>query len=365
MCVIIAREPGIVFPYEKFVSACHVNSDGYGLSVIDRGKIEMIKEMPQGGNTKAIDAIYKRMNEEAKDQKVFLHLRFRTAGKVNDEACHPFNTLTTDEDGFHIQFMHNGTLYDFDDKASDLPDSYHFNMRIVRPLMQRIKAFATTDDQILQDDLARSILTKYAGANSKFVLFDQNGNEMIINRKDGYEEEGWWASNKYSFDRTHREPANYKAYGYYGDYDEDGYNTGYRYPSGWKAPENTSGGRANASTNGGTTTPFLPTNGNASAAKADVAAALKEALADDGKQVGGGIKNANMASRHVQPDIIPPTRRETFVELTELGSLAEVGCLEQDDIQQIVENYPELATVLIMDLIYELYLINTNVKKVA
>jgi len=87
MCVIIVRNPGIEIDPEKISSACEVNPHGFGVSIVDRGKLETIKYFNEKGNdAKELLTIL----DQEKDNLVFAHLRFSTKGAKNQDNCHPF-----------------------------------------------------------------------------------------------------------------------------------------------------------------------------------------------------------------------------------------------------------------------------------
>ena len=168
MCVIIKREPKIIIPDEKLISACHVNSDGWGYSVVDRGKLETKKfHDPKG--TKPEDVI--KALKDAEDNLLFLHLRFTTAGKTNTDNCHPFEVFKGDN--YEVQFMHNGTLNKFSKGTTDdYSDTYHFTQEILKPL---VRAFYEVDGaSVLANPTLKAILDEFQAA-SAFALYDNEG----------------------------------------------------------------------------------------------------------------------------------------------------------------------------------------------
>lgn len=346
MCVIIVKDPGVELPYDKLESACWVNSDGYGISVIDRGKIETKKVFDPKGNDPAAVA---KLLEESKDLKTILHLRFRTAGEKAEEACHPFHILTKEQDDLDMLLMHNGTMRTFEKKGSVEPDSYHFVQEIVRPLATRFGA-AMTNEEIIEDPLFQRILSDYAGLSNKLVIYDNNGKVLIINKDQGKQYEGWWASNEYSFNRSHRgngfgptTSSGVWAEGYQG-----ATSSPYR-------PATT--GASNTSGTGASSPRVLPASGsNTDAGKSSSVVCLPT---KEGREVAGVIK-ANTVTP-ASSVIHPPAKRETFVEITGLNNLSEAAVLEEDDIKDLVKELPDVATLLIMDLLYQLYL-STNKK---
>lgn len=338
MCVIICRDPGIEIPEDKLMSACEVNPDGYGLSVVDRGKLTTIKELPKGGNRAA--ALIKRL-EDAKDHQVFLHLRFRTHGPTNEENCHPFNVTDINTDGAEIQMMHNGVLSRFTSKTDKFSDTWHFNEQILKPLITRMLPYHLKGNtNILDDDLVQNIIEEYCGSGSKIVLFDNNGKHLIANRKLGKEYEGWWASNDYSFNRYHRTSST----GYYTGHNNWGRSSGVY-------------SATNADATPWQDDPNFEPPHSKEASKGMEKATSKEEVK---KGVGSLVSIANTTAKHVNPTIIPPSMRDTFVELVGITRLDQLTVMEKEDIEEMVGEYPEAAVILIMDLLHELYIKNKN-----
>lgn len=348
MCVIIQRDPGITLPEQKIWSASKVNADGYGLSIIDRGRIETIREYDPKGNDSTV--IMKRL-EDAKDLPVFLHLRFRTGGLKNLDNTHPFEVLNHESNGLDMQFMHNGTLSKFNTNK-DFSDTFVFNEKILKPLITKFKPYydLQEDKNILADATIYQILDEYAGYGSIFTIFDGNGNSMIINRSKGVEftdpatGKKWWASNEYSFNSYHRETQ------------KDDSN---RYDKYWRGRYSGAGyGYGSAYDNDGEINrdPFESaeeTEGSCSLPPKETSSATEES-----ESVKNLVAGSLVTAKQFPPTIIPPAQRDTFVQLAGISNLLQLTCLEYDDIHDIVANYEEAAIILIMDLIHELYLKN-------
>jgi hypothetical protein len=54
-------------------------------------------------------------------------------------------------------------------------------------------------------------------------------------------------------------------------------------------------------------------------------------------------------------DHIPPAKRISFLELSGINNLEDVCLMDVEEISDLVNELPEAATLLIMDLLYELY----------
>lgn len=391
MCVIIVRNPGIEIDPEKLTSACIVNADGYGISVVDRGKIETFKNYRKDGNDpKEVIKIF----EDAKDQQVFAHLRFSTKGIKNLDNCHPF-TILKDGD-FEAHFMHNGTIYEFGD--ADRSDSREFAEEILAPTAEAF--FKVHGSEWLDHPAFRRISEKYRPGGSVFTYYDSTGQHF--SQGTGVQYEGWWASNAYSFNRSHRTPSSNTTtthsnswYNYYnrenrekdkefeksvhwriGDY----FNGARKEWGKWEGhvwlPNhmlNDLDPRANA------TAPFKSNNSevktedkgkhlavvpntpakresttSSTNATTDIENRLIDKLHEDCAAIGQAIHMAKSAN--LEPaNLTPPEKRITFCEFAEIGNLEDVTMLDEEQLYEMVDRWPLASTMLLMDLIFELY----------
>lgn len=332
MCVIIKREPNIIIPEEKIISACHVNPDGYGFSVVDRGKIETIKVQQPGGN-EATQVL--KLLEDAKAHDIYLHLRYTTAGKTNEANCHPFTSFQADN--FHVQFMHNGTLSKFSKGTdADHSDTWHFNEEFLKPLLLRF--YEVDGAGVLLNPLFKQILEEFRGG-STFMFYDNEGNHLAVESSSCKQWEGWWSSNEYSFNCTHREPAK-PAWSGYSSYNDDDYRYG-------------------SKSYGSRYVPAAPFDNSKETAKTT---AVDLATKEESKRVGYAVMQAK--KNGVLPrTLTPPEQRATFQELAYLDDLRDIMVMTESDIYDLVSDMPLAATALIMDLIHELYVKDQAAKK--
>ena len=300
MCVIIEVNPGAEIPFDKLASACVVNAHGWGAVVADRGHLEIRKRfLPNGNDPEEIA----RFLEDTKDVHTYLHLRYQTVGDKSLASCHPFCVTGKKKENYDVFLMHNGTLFDFKKEKSDRPDSYHLARGLVRPLFQRF-ASHLGPEQVLKDPLFKDVLEKYVpkSQHSIVLIVDQENNVLTLNRDKGKQFDGWWASNEYSFNRDHREKTTttYKS-------------TSYRnYMEEW-----------------GDDDPLIITGAPSSVVYLPGTKETKE--------------------------LTPPQPRATFLALSGLNTLKDVSCWSPDTIQDLVEEYPFEASILILDLLKELY----------
>lgn len=325
MCVIIHRKPGVTIPFDKLKSACIVNADGMGLVAIDRGKLELRKIFEKSGNDP--DTLSKFL-EQAKDLHVYVHLRFRTKGATDKDNVHPFGILKSKLHGVDVQFMHNGTLSDFGtDKDCD---SKHFAKSFLRPLSETFLK-ANGPENLLHDKTYCTILEKYAGRGSVFLLADNLGNHRIVNYDNGKEFDGWWASNEYSFNRYHREK-------------DDGPSYGGRYN--WSTPnwkDDKYWERSAVQTETKKVVP-LPAQNTGGTPRPPFNDDIPFDTAEEVKEVAK------------KPTVNPTLpKRERFIDVAELSHLSDVCQLSYEQIKDLVDDYPEEAAMLIRDLVKELY----------
>lgn len=330
MCVIIHRKPGVTIPFVKLETACHVNSEGMGIVTVDRGKLFLRKFFWEKGNDPEVLAKYL---EDTNDTETFVHLRFRTRGSSDSDNVHPFTVLKQKKHGMDIQFMHNGTISDFgDDKDCD---SKVFAKTLVSPLAERLMK-AVGPENVLHDPIFNTLLAKYAGGNSIFLLADNLGNHTIVNRKKGTEFDGWWASNEYSFTRNYRTGGTTYSSGTYSE---------------WKASEadhkKMYGYQAASEKSKVITLPALPPSNTTSDTETT---GSKPPFNDEVPWKEDAHETAKQETKNLN---FP--NRETFIEMAGLHSLSEVCSLSNENIKDLVDDEPEMASLLILDLLNELY----------
>lgn len=332
MCVIIHRKPGISIPFDKLKSACVVNADGMGLIAIDRGKLELRKHFEKKGNDP--DTLAKFL-EEAKDLHVYAHLRFRTKGATDKSNVHPFGILKSKKHGIDVQFMHNGTLSDFG--TAEVCDSKHFAKSFLTPLSEKLLK-AVEPNQLLHDSTYCTILEKYAGRSSVFLLADNLGNHRIVNYDNGKEFEGWWASNEYSFNRSHREKDDGPTYYDYGK------RRSYWTDTNWKDDKYWERDSVQTETKKVVSLPPVPNNAGGNS---------RPAFNDDIPFDTEEKEVKEVAKKHTINPTLP--KRERFIDVAKIDDLADVTQLSMEQIKDLVDDYPEEAAMLIRDLIKELY----------
>jgi hypothetical protein len=211
MCQIAVIDPGKQMPWDELKSSARVNPHGFGIAVVDRGKISLRHVVdPKKDND---PEFIMKLLEEAKDKLVLLHLRYKTKGEIDLNNAHPFWVTQRKDFGEDIVMAHNGTMYQYaDEDAPELSDTAIFNRDVCKPLLMRelvVRKHVKTkaEGPILHDKYVREVLVRAVPGSNKVVLLDGNGHMVIINRSAGVDMPWGWAANKYSFNPTHREPA--------------------------------------------------------------------------------------------------------------------------------------------------------------
>lgn len=303
MCLIIDRQPGILFPEDKLEAAAINNGDGFGAALIDRGKVEIIK-VYNGKNNDPDEVL--RFFGDNKDVRILCHLRMKTHGTISQDNCHPFAILGDDlaRGGNQFFLMHNGVLSAFAGDDNTKVDSDNFGQWIVRPMIERA-LYDLTYEEVLDDPLLNRVVSHICGTSSVITLFDERGNVKHFNMQRGMKGEGWCVSNTYSFTK----------------------------PS-WRAAT-TTGGTNNTPETSGTvlalppvsTTPKVDTRKHRTWPQVPARKSFLEMC----KEIEGATFNAD--------------------EL----EMRDLVYLTGDDLDVLIDEYPEQARALMQDLILELY----------
>ena len=204
MCLIVLREPNFEIPYDKFEAALINNPDGFGLTYPSDKGLEVFRSPEEQDPEK----LYRLVTEELGTEKLMLHLRYTTAGATTLRNAHPFPILEKGVDGVDLRMAHNGTLGKYKTLANrGESDTRAFVREFVRPLFKRL-AKGMEPEELLSDDFTKKILEDQLTAASVLTFLDSEGNTLICNEKGngGKQEDEWYYSNTYSFNKSHRTP---------------------------------------------------------------------------------------------------------------------------------------------------------------
>lgn len=178
MCIAILNTTGII--KKSVLKTCWTNNpDGAGLAYVEKGKIQIIKEM------KDFNFFYKQYNAaRQKNSKAnfLIHFRIATHGKVNSTNCHPF--LVNE----NLCFIHNGIISGTGLKdCPDFSDTYLFNQVILNKLPANF----------IENEAILNLLADYIGY-SKLIFLDSADNWQIVNESLGHwKGENWFSNSSY------------------------------------------------------------------------------------------------------------------------------------------------------------------------
>lgn len=335
MCVIILKKPGIMIDKDKIEAACDVNPNGFGVAILNDDKSLLMQRSynPKGNDYKELYDLI----EKHKDQQQYIHLRYSTLGAKNLDNCHPFTMCHDKDTGFEVQLMHNGTLnYPGLVVPAGISDTRAFaegHGKFFTELM-----YEKYGPDVLNVPEYKVLIDRFLDDKWYFLTYDNLGNYNIQGKDKGtwHNDGAWWSSNTYSFNSRHRESYSYNNY-------RDNYKNIWPSDSTTKA-SSTSNVTDITTEAKKSNVPFrTETKPNPTARDTAVVKSLGYALREAHKK---GLKEC---------DFTPPDSRPTFMELAGIDSLDPCMVLTEDDIQDMIEENPYIATILIMDLLYERY----------
>jgi hypothetical protein len=187
MCVIVGLPKGIMLPFEKLKNAALNNADGYGIIVTNDKRMEVFKKVnPKGNDPEDVQ----KLLEQFKEHDRYLHLRYATAGKVNNENAHPFTVFNRDD--HRIEFMHNGTISDYRPSVgSDESDTFKFASEFLSPLLERLKEIDP------EDPFISTLIESRMGAMSRGLLISTHSGPTFLGKWKAIDREQSHRRSKY------------------------------------------------------------------------------------------------------------------------------------------------------------------------
>lgn len=171
MCNILWLKAGQM-PYKnEFWNMCYNNWHSYGLSVKIDGRLDTKKHVPESGEIDPQE-LWDLIEKDRQYDRI-LHVRHTTAGTTSLENCHPFPVFYQERKGSvprEIQFMHNGTLYEYKSKKlnengalidddSGPSDTQNFVNRVLVPYLSATDFGKGKGD--LDHPLTRDLIKKF------------------------------------------------------------------------------------------------------------------------------------------------------------------------------------------------------------
>lgn len=322
MCLILVRDPKVDLPFNKVQTAVMNNPDGWGYVIPDRGQME-IRRFYSGKNTDP-ETVAKFL-EDNKNQKVYLHLRYATAGTKSKENVHPFPVLTKRKHGVQVMVMHNGTYSAYKKPNQVQNDTRLFTEAVLTPILHRFSKNCSKKT-LLQDPVVAQVLKKFNEGWSRLVLIDPYGNDLKLG--EGHQEDGYWTSNDYSFKEDHRKPVITPSE------QPDRFYTGY---TTWDANSKTT-----------TYKPWPPKKPTPPAVINSHNITPKETkpLTSTSAEAAPVLKDT---------DILSTDEAQTFLEAYGMESWDDFMALTVDDYEELCMDHPELMARCIQDLMFLLY----------
>jgi hypothetical protein len=182
MCIAIAKPAGVTIPRDILENCFENNPDGAGFMYYDPVEQLVIKR-----GFFSFEDFWKAW-EPYQEKVAGLHFRIKTHGQINEENCHPFQISTK------LAFIHNGIITRMP-VNKDHSDTWQFNERMLKPLLQRY-GYGFVKDSILQQ-----LIEEYIGY-SKLVFLNSRGQFFLYNERYGTNKDGVWYSND-SFKKYH------------------------------------------------------------------------------------------------------------------------------------------------------------------
>ena len=208
MCLIIQAKNPQVITDNMMNCAYSNNDDGFGLMFHNKGKVHIHKI----GKPKSFKTIQKVWDSYKNlDTPIGVHFRFNTNGASSKSMSHPYQILSTQENGRDLWVMHNGPQLPtpmIDDNKSD---THQFIKWVLKPQLVNAPELLYNNDW--QEMLADTIGT------DKLLFLDSKTEEFtIINEQEGKQNDDMWLSNTYSLQPTGNYAMN-RDYEY--DFDKD------------------------------------------------------------------------------------------------------------------------------------------------
>jgi len=303
---------------------------------------------PKGNDPEAI----MRILEDAKDQHIALHLRFKTRGKVETSNCHPFQVLSKGSHGIDMMLMHNGTINGFGN--SDVSDTSDFNYSVLSPLMDMYRIKHENLNHDWQNDKFLQRTLTILSDSSILFLMDENGKVLITNPKSNgaTQHDGWWSSNTYSFNRGYRGGASSTQSPTKGTYSGVPALVGPKATSGTNTTvhgtvQATPVNNTTTSTGGNKVIDMFPKQTEGFQKEVQKCKAFLEVL---GKKT---VSDKDYGSADFWDYVA--SDRPLFVDMVDLPDTMDICALDQSEIHELVTEYPRMTVFLIQELLYQLW----------
>ncbi len=190
MCLIIYNRGGESKTSDAYLESAYENNpDGFGLMWADNGKVHVTRGLFEFNDIRSMIRAMDGLPH-------VVHFRYRTRGPVDVNNCHPHRILSTKSDGVDLWMMHNGTFFHLkaDEDESD-------TVKFAKAMRGALRVYGP-DSLFDKNQLHR--LANRIGSINKIVFLRGDGKIALVNKNEGYEEDGCWYSNTYSLKPGYR-----------------------------------------------------------------------------------------------------------------------------------------------------------------
>lgn len=163
------------------------NSDGVGVMYSNNGDLVVKKIIPK--SAKEFIQFY---HADIAGRDCSFHLRMRTHGEIDLSNCHPYEVLNRAEHGIDLWLMHNGILSTGNKANPKMSDTWHYINDYLKPMLAGNPDFAFHPS-------FKALIEDHIGGSNKFVLMDNEGRQVVINKDAGVYWAGLWLSNTYAW----------------------------------------------------------------------------------------------------------------------------------------------------------------------
>lgn len=188
MCLLVTQSKFSPALYDEWLADFYsYNQDGIGVMYSENDTLIIEKALP--ANAEAFISFY-RTHIQGRD--CAFHLRMRTHGNIDLDNCHPYEVLNRKDHGLDLWLMHNGVLSSGNSADVTKSDTWHYIRDVLRPML-------ADNAEFVHHPSFAEIVGKHIGDGNKFVLCDNTGRMVTINKDAGVYWAGLWLSNEYAW----------------------------------------------------------------------------------------------------------------------------------------------------------------------
>lgn len=163
MCLIIHKPKNILVNRSLLKSALTRNPDGWGIMYHNESSegVTTLKGLAE-------DDFYNSLEKIEKDYELFIHLRMRTHGSVDEDNCHPFAL----PDGSFL--MHNGTMTNVPECPTRTRSDTAMFCELVGDLLKNIPDY-------IHNEVFHQLVTAVAGSD-RIVILARDGRHYKLGK---------------------------------------------------------------------------------------------------------------------------------------------------------------------------------------